>query len=160
MPLELPDAVRILATGVLVLGGSIWLGGFVTLILVSRSASATLPAADRVAFFRHFGRRFGSVSTAALVCALVAGAVLLSGQRWDGLSWSLLIAAIALLVAVAIGVVQARKMTRLRRRAVADPGNTAVVTRIGVGSRYAVWLRGTIGAISVLIFVLALLRAL
>lgn len=159
MPLDLPDAVRIIALGVLVLGGSVWLGGFVTLIMVSRSATATMAAADRVAFFRHFGRRFGSLSTAALVGAMVAGAVLLSADEWDGLSTTLVVVAVALLAAVAIGVVQAKRMTRLRRAALSSPGDARAAARIAVGSRYAVRLRAGIGAVSLLLFVLALVRA-
>lgn len=159
MSVDLPNAVQILLLAVLILGGSVWLGGFFTLIMVSRSASATMTPHDRVAFFRHFGRRFGSFSTGALLCAMAAGAVLLGAAEWTVLSTVLVMLAVALLAAVGIGVLQAKKMTALRHSALTRPDDGHTTTRIAAGGRTAVLLRAGIGVLSLVLFVLALVRA-
>lgn len=159
MPYDLADPLRFIALGLLVVGGSIWLGGYVTLIMVARTATATLTPADRIAFFRRFGRRFGTLSTAALLTALVAGGVLLGARRWDGLSWAMVFVAAVLLIAVATGVAQARRMTRLRHSAIMAPNDSSSQRQIATGRRYAVWLRAALGAISFLLLILVLISA-
>ena len=99
------------------LAASIWVGGLVAIFIVARAASHTLQPAQRVEFFRALGRSYGVVGTLALVVALVSGAILLDGHPWDGLMVASVAVAVALLVATAAGMAQARAMTRLRRRA-------------------------------------------
>ena len=157
MPYDLPDPLRLVALGLLVVGCSIWLGGYVTLIMVARTATATMAPPDRIAFFRIFGRRFGTLSTVALLGALASGGVLLGTRTWDGLSWAMVIVAAVLLLTLATGVVQARRMTRLRHSAIIAPGDPGIQRQIAVGSRYAIWLRAVLGAISLLLLILALI---
>lgn len=159
MPYDLPDPLRFGALVLLVVGGSIWLGGYVTLIMVARTATATMAPADRIAFFRRFGRRFGTLSTTALLTALIAGGVLLGARSWDGLSWAMVGVSALLLIAVATGVAQARRMTRLRHAAIMTPGAPGGQRQIATGSKYAVWLRAALGAISFLLMILILISA-
>jgi hypothetical protein len=128
-------------------------------VLVARSTSATLQRNDRVAFFRHFGRRFGIVATVALIVALVTGGLLLAAWPWTVVSSVLVFAAAVLVVVLAIGVAQARRMTRLRRAAIAAPDDHALARRVAAGARRASVLRAGIGVLSLLIFVLAIVRA-
>ncbi|MGH7641005.1 MAG: hypothetical protein ACREN7_00465 [Candidatus Dormibacteria bacterium] len=106
---------RGILAGLLILSGSVWVGGLVLVVVVARVTAWTLEPAARVAFFRTFGRAVALVSNPALVVALVTGALLLHARLWSGLviaTWALG----GLLVAVAAaGMWQARRMTRLRQ---------------------------------------------
>jgi uncharacterized membrane protein len=130
------------------LGLSVWVGGFVAIVVVARVASRELAPPVRVAFFRALGRTYGVVATAALAVALATGVVLVSERGWQG---TVLLAgglAVGLVLATAAGVVQARSMTRLRRRALAQaesPGLAASVRRRALS---AALLRATIGALT------------
>lgn len=155
----MPDALRGVLLGLLLISAAVWLGGFVCLALVARSTTATLQRQDRVAFFTHFGRRFGIVATIALVVALVTGGVLLAAAPWNAVSTVLVLAAAVLVVVLAVGVAQARRMTRLRRASIAAPEDHALGRRVAAGGRRASVLRAGIGVISLLIFVLAIAQA-
>jgi hypothetical protein len=114
---------------VLVLATAIWIGGLVAIFVVARVADATLGAVDRVAFFRRLGRAYGLVGGVALTAALASGAILTATYRQDGdLTASTAVAAGLLIVTVA-GVAQARRMTRLRRDALRDPGSAEVAAK-------------------------------
>lgn len=63
---------------------SIWVGGFVTIVVVIRVARRRLDPAGRVAFFRDLGRIWGAVSGSALLVALATGAVLISKHGCAG----------------------------------------------------------------------------
>jgi hypothetical protein len=121
---------------------SIWVGGLVTISVVAGAASATLDAAPRIEFFRALGRAYGIVGGLALLVAVGCGAALLSGHPWE---WRLIVTAVLasnLLLVTATGIWQARRMTRLRRRALSDPGLEETVRR---GAIAAQALRGAIG---------------
>lgn len=135
------------------LAASIWVGGLVAIFVVARAASASLEPAQRVAFFRELGRRYGIVGSIALVVALLCGAALLSGHPWDGLLVATAVAAGALLLATAAGMAQARAMTRLRRRALAEPSE-AIEARVRRGAALAGALRGAIGLLTLALVVL------
>jgi len=140
------------------MSAAVWLGGWVSVVLVARSTTATLQRPDRVAFFKHFGRRFGIVATIALVVAYVTGGVLLAAAPWTGVSTAVVVAAVVLVAVLAVGVVQARRMTRLRRAAIAAPEDATLTDRVTAGGRRASVLRAGLGVISVLIFVLAIVQ--
>ncbi|MFY9650898.1 hypothetical protein, partial [Trebonia sp.] len=53
-----------------------------------------------------------------------------------------------LVAATAAGVVQARRMTRLRRAALRDPGSAELAAKVRCGARNAVVLRASIAALS------------
>lgn len=151
--LELSLPVRGILLVLLILASSVWLGGAAGLIVVARSTSATLTAADRVAFFRHLGRRWGIVGTAALLVAYACGLVLLLAVPWTALStWSVAVA-VLLALALAVGIVKARRMTRLRRAAGSSRESVP-------GARAATALRAGIVLLSVVLVALAVAQSL
>ena len=97
-----------IAAVALFLGAAVWVGGYVTLTVVTRVANRTLTADQRVAFFRILGQVYGRVSAVAFLCLVAGGAVLLRDRRWDALLTS------AVIVAAAIVVVTVVVMTRTR----------------------------------------------
>lgn len=62
--------------------------------------------------------------------------------------------AVALLVATAAGIAQARAMTRLRRRAVIQVGGESLDPRVRRGAVLATTLRACIGALTLALVVL------
>lgn len=144
-------------TFVLVVATSIWVGGLVAIAVVARVASRTLSAADRVTFFRALGRAYGVVGGSALVTALVAGAVLVVDEPLDGPVSAGLAVAIALVATTVVGVVQARRMTELRRRAAVGVDHPQLRDNVRRGARRAAELRGLIGALSVALVFLGVL---
>lgn len=145
--------------GVLLFAAAVWIGGLVTLIMVARVASRTLSSGDRVVFFRGLGRFYGTVAGIALVLGLVTGAILLFGQPWTAVSTAIVVVAAALVIATSLGVAQARGMTRLRRRALADPDSSQLGRHIRKGARSADALRGVIGVLSLVLLALGVLHS-
>jgi uncharacterized membrane protein len=139
---------------VLALATSIWVGGLVVIFIVARAASSTLQPTQRVEFFRALGRSYGVVGTLALLVALATGAILLDDHPWDGLMVAATVVAGALLVATAAGMAQARAMTRLRRRAVAQVAGEPLDPRVRIGAIVAAILRACIGALTLALVVL------
>jgi uncharacterized membrane protein len=142
---------------VLVLAASIWVGGLVTIAVVARVASRSLTAADRVTFFWDLGRTYGVVGGVALLTALVAGAVRVRDQPMDGVVAAGAAVAAALVVATVVGVVQARRMTKLRRRAAVDANDPLLCSAVHRGARRAAILRASIGVLSVVLLFLGVL---
>lgn len=136
------------------LAASIWVGGLVAIFIVARAASSTLQPAQRVEFFRALGRSYGIVGTLALLVALATGAILLDGHPWNGLMVAAAIVAGALLLATAAGMAQARAMTRLRRRAVAQIGGEPLDPQVRKGAIVAAILRACIGVLTLVLVVL------
>ena len=99
---------------------AIWTGGLVAIFVVARAASKTLETGQRIEFFRALGRSYGVVGMLALLVALVTGAILLRQHPWNSVQVAAAIVAGALLAATVAGMLQARAMTRLRRRALAQ----------------------------------------
>lgn len=150
---------RALLIFVELVAGSIWLGGFVAIVVISRIARQHLEPVQRVGFFRALGRTYGLVSGIGLVVALAAGAALLVDHGWDGTVLAAVVLAVVLVGAVVAGVLQARGMTRLRRLALAEP-DAELSERVRRGSVRARALRAAIGALTIaLTFVVALLAA-
>ncbi len=148
------DGARMLAA-ILAVGTGVWLGGFVTVAIVSASSSRTVTAADRVALFRTFGRRFAAfLGVAALFVVLpaLALAVLDPGV----LTTLALVLALSLLLVTSIGILQARRMSALRGAAASGEDDPAGTRR---NASAAVILRSLIGLVSLALAVLALLIA-
>lgn len=141
----------------LVVSGGVWLGGYLTMPVVARAASATLAPLDRVAFFRALGRAYLPVGGSALVLALLSGAVLLREHRSGALLVATAVTAAALVAALAFGVVQARRMTRLRQAAGVTPSDNVLSERVRRGAVAAVILRGLIGLLSLALVVMGCL---
>lgn len=146
-------------TGVLVLATAVWVGGLVAIFVVARVATATLPPPERVAFFRGLGRAYGPVGGLSLTVALVAGAAQTAGHPWDGLLTSAAVVAGGLVVVTLAGVVQARRMTRLRRSALQRPGDELLSRRVRRGALGAAVLRAVIAALSLTLIALGALLA-
>jgi hypothetical protein len=148
----IPLAASAPLVAVELVAASIWIGGFVAIVIVARTASATLGPTDRIAFFRSLGRTYAIVGPLALLVALAVGAILLDGHSWDGLLIATAIVAGALLLALAAGMYQARAMTRLRRRALKEP---ALDDRVRRGATVAAALRALIGVLTLALVILA-----
>ncbi|PRZ41515.1 hypothetical protein CLV47_10962 [Antricoccus suffuscus] len=140
--------------GALVLGTAIWVGGFVMIIVLSRASRAVLQTADRVALFRGFGRGYLPVAGVAMVLIVLPGGVLLGQRPWDGLATTLVILVACTAAATAVGVVQARAMTRLRKAALKAPDD--LDRRVRRGAQRALVLRATIGVLTVAMYVVAI----
>ena len=145
--------------GVFTLASCIWVGGYVAIAVVAQVATHTLEPGQRVTFFRGLGRSYLLVGGPALVLALGAGAGLLSEHAWDGVLTAAAVAAAALMAALAVGVVQARRMTRLRAAALAAPDDRQLATRVRRGARAATLLRAVIGLLSLALIALGALLA-
>jgi hypothetical protein len=144
----LPRPAEASLTAVLVLATAVWIGGLVAILVVARVADATLGAVDRVAFFRGLGRVYGLVGGVALTAALASGAVLAATYRWDGDLAAGAVVAAGLVAATLAGVVQARRMTRLRQDALRDPGSAEMAAKVRRGARNAAVLRAAIAVLS------------
>lgn len=159
MALSLPRPAEASLATVLVLATAIWVGGLVAIFVVARVAHATLGPADRVAFFRGLGRAYGLVGGVALTTALASGAVLASADRWGGLLTASAVVAAGLVTVTVAGVAQARRMTRLRQRALRAPGNPGLTAKVRRGARNAAVLRAAIAALSLALLALGTLMA-
>src|SRR5690348_6572014 len=102
------DTTQAVLLGVFTLTSCIWVGGYVAIAVVARTAVQTLDASNRVAFFRSLGRSYLWVGTPALVVALGTGAGLLTDHAWTRTVTAAVIVAAALVASLAFGVVQAR----------------------------------------------------
>lgn len=154
------DTGRGILLGFFILATSIWLGGYVAIAVVARVATRTLSAQARVAFFRGLGRIYAFLGTPALIVALGTGAGLASQHAWDATLVVALVLAVATLLTLVVGMVQARRMTRLRRAALAAPDEVALASRVTQGARRAGMLRGLIGALSLALLAVGTLLAL
>jgi hypothetical protein len=126
---------------------------------VARVARRTLRPAERVAFFRCLGRAYGLVGGLALALALVSGAVLLSGHPWDGQVTAATVVAGCLVAVTVAGVVQARRMTRLRHRALGNPGDPRLARQVRREAITAAILSALIAALSLALLALGALLA-
>jgi uncharacterized membrane protein len=151
--LELPLGVARILAGLLILGGALWLGGFVAIVIFSRSTKKALTTPQRVAVFRELGRRYVIVASVAFALVVIPGGVLLASRRADGYTLAVLIIALLLVVVTVVGIRQARRMTRLRRAAIAEP-DAADAAALQRGTRVASVLRASIGVCSLALFVL------
>lgn len=153
------DTTHAVLLGVLTLASCIWVGGYVAIAVVARAASRTLDAAHRVAFFRALGRSYLLVGTPALLVAIGSGAGLASEHAWDGMLDAVVVVAAALMLVLSVGVAQARRMTRLRAAALADPSDAELPRRVRQGARAAAVLRAAIGLLSLTLIALGSLLA-
>jgi len=146
-------------SGVLILATSVWVGGLVAIAVVARVATRTLDPGARVAFFRALGRTYGVVGTLALALAYGAGAALLLDRPWDALLTATATVAATLLATTAFGVVQARRMSRLRRAALDQPTDEVLAHGVHRGAGRAGTLRGLIVLLSLALLWLGVLLA-
>lgn len=145
--------------GFLVFAAAVWVGGLVAIFVVARVAQRTLQPRERVAFFRGLGRAYGPVGGIALAVALGCGAALLSGHAWDGALIAATVLAACLVGVTVAGVVQARRMTRIRQAALRQPGNAKLAAGVRRGAVSAAVLRAAIAAFSLALIALGVLLA-
>lgn len=146
-------------SGILILATSVWLGGLVAIAVVARVATRTLDPSARVAFFRALGRTYGVVGSLALALAYGAGAALLLDRPGDALLTATATVAATLVATTVFGVVQARRMSRLRRTALDQPTNEVLTHAVHRGAGRAGTLRGLIALLSLALLWLGVLLA-
>lgn len=151
--------MEVALAGVLILAASVWTGGFVAIAVVARVATRTLSPGDRVAFFRALGRAYGVVGVVALVLALGSGAALVADRPWDAVLIATAAVAAALVVTLLVGIVQARRMTRLRRSALERPDDAQRAARVRREARGAGVLRAFIGVLTLVLLALGVVLA-
>ena len=139
---------------VLVVATSIWVGGYIAIMVVARVAVRLLDQPVRVAFFRALGRKYFLVGTPSLVVALIAGGVLARDATSGGLYGAIVVISVVLLLCLAVAVRQARRMTRLRLALTATPADERLRLRISSAARTAGLLRGVLGLLSIALVVL------
>lgn len=139
---------------VFALSSCVWVGGYVAIAVVARVATKTLDPGQRVAFFRGLGRSYIRLGVPALVVAFGTGVALLTSRPWDAVTTAAAVVAVALVGSLAFGVVQARRMTRLRVSALARPDDQHAAQKVRQGARSAGLLRATIGLLSLTLVVL------
>lgn len=158
---SLSQAGQVALVTVFVVASSVWVGGSAVIVVVVRAARRTLAPAERVELFRALGRGYGIVGGIALALALGTGAVLVSDHPWDGPLIATAVVAGSLVIATAVGVVQARRMTRLRRAALQQPQDGAVrdgmAGAVRRGARTAAVLRTAIAVLTLALVVLGAL---
>jgi len=148
------DTTTATLAGLLIFASSIWIGGLFAIAVVARVATATLDPTTRVTFFRGLGRAYGIVGTASLALVYGSGAALLYGRSWNGTLVAAVAVAAALAATLAIGVIQARRMTRLRRQSLDVPQDEVLARRVHRGAARAGGLRGLIGLLSLALLAL------
>jgi uncharacterized membrane protein len=151
--------VEVFLVVLLVVGASVWVGGYLTIAVVASVARRTLGAGDRVAFFRALGRSFGPFAGAALAVALMAGGTLALQNGWSGVLTAATVVAAAVVLVTVVGVVQARRMTQLRQRLLRQPDDGSLADVVRRGARNAAVLRGAIGLLTLALVVLGAVLA-
>lgn len=153
------DTTRAVLLGVFTLASCVWVGGYVAIAVVARVATRILDKAQRVRFFRELGRSYLLVGTPALIVALGTGAGLASDRAWDGTLVATVVVAAALVLSIAVGVAQARRMTRIRAAALSKPEDLPLTDRVRQGARTATVLRAAIGLLSLALIALGSMLA-
>ena len=138
------------------LAACIWVGSLVCLAVVANTARRVLDGPSQVTFFRMIGRRYAILGTGALVVAIGAGVAL----AWPPSSWSGTVDAAVALSGVLVlltgaGMVQARAMTKLRRRAMSSGGDDASANALHRGRLLAGSLRSLMALLTLGVLLLA-----
>ncbi len=156
MPTHLTHTLLVLA---LVISAAVWVGGYVAIVVVARAATTSLDRAGRIALFRALGRAYLRVGIPALLIAYGCGAGLLRDHPVDPTVIITAVTAAVLLAVLVLGVLQARRMTHLRLRALAAPQGLDVQGRVTAAARRAAGLRGVIGLLSLTLVILGSILA-
>ena len=142
-------AVELIAT-------SIWVGGMVCLAIVAKAARGVLDESSQVAFFRAVGRRYGMVGTASLLIAIAASLALsLPPSSWSRTIDAAAVLASVLVVATIAGMMQARAMTALRRKLIANTRDSSTAVALRRGRLLANGIRGLMALMTLAIVILA-----
>lgn len=139
---------------VFILATSIWIGGYVAIAVIARTAAATLDPGGRVMFFRSLGRSFLWVGLPALLIAVATGALLARDRPWDALLVSTAVLVAVLLTSFAVAIFQARRMTVLRRNLLGSAQDKQLSEQVRRGALLAAGLRAAIGILSVALVIM------
>src|SRR5699024_7626094 len=113
-----------------VLAAATWVGGLVAVIVVVRSAHASLSPPQRVQFFQALGRRYLAVLGTSFVVAVATGGWLLRAHPRDSALAALALSITALALSTLAGIAQARATTRSRRRPHDSADDPQLTTRV------------------------------
>jgi hypothetical protein len=134
---------------------SIWVGSLVCLALVAKVAREELDEAGRVALFRRIGRLYGVIGTGSLAVAIGAGVAIAWPLSHLGNAGAAIVVLTGVLVlATGSGIVQARRMTVRRRRAIETPEDEHAARTVRRGAALAGALRGSIALLTLVILLL------
>ncbi len=146
---------RTLLITIEILAASIWIGSMVSLVVVSNISKRVLEPSSRVQLFRGVGRAYGIVGSCALLIAIAAGVAIAGApSNWTRPTTAAVVLSMVLVILTAIGVAQARRMTVVRRRALASPGDTDAADAMRRGAKLAAIVRTTMGICTLVIVVL------
>jgi hypothetical protein len=135
---------------------SVWVGSLVCLAIVAKVAREQLDERSRIALFRQIGRFYGVAGTGSLVIAIGAGVVLAWPLSQVGhIGMAAFVLAGVLVFVTGAGVLQARRMTVMRRRALENRDDKRAATTVRRGAAFAAALRGSIALLTLAILVLS-----
>jgi hypothetical protein len=147
------------------LAACVWVGGFVAIAVVARVARRELEAVAPRGVLSLARQSYGK-----------SGRLRAYGRRpqWDGPAWPARLGSggrrcrllalglglgLALIIATVAGIVQARRMTRLRHQAVIEPRDPRMLALIDRGARQALILRASIGTLTLALLGLGVVLA-
>jgi hypothetical protein len=132
---------------------SFWVGSLGALAIATRTAKAVLDRRAQAVYFPRLGRTYGTVGSAALLFALLSGAVLAGTPgQWPGAVVGALVTGVALVVVSVVAMGQARRVGVLRR-AVAG-GDDTLIASLATNVRTTDVLRAAITTLTLVAVVL------
>src|SRR5581483_7368977 len=147
---------RTVLIAVEMLAASVWIGSLVCLALVSSAARQVLDPAARVALFRRVGRVYGVVGTGSLAVAICGGVALAwPPSQFGGTVTAALALSLAIGAITVVGMLQARRMTRLRQRVIKSPADATAVSELRRGAALAGALLGSMAVLTLVVVALA-----
>lgn len=133
------------------LAASIWIGGYVAVVVMTRIARRRLAPADQIAFFKDFGKVWGIIATPALLVALATGTVLIASHGWTTTATVAAVVAGVLLLTTFLGMRQARMISGLRRELLDSPTDEEKQKRVKVAALRAARLRALLGILTLIL---------
>lgn len=146
------ESARLLA-GLCVAASGMWLGGLLTVPILALTSARLVDPTTRTDLFVTFGRRFAVLMGVILAVAIVAASRLVAVTH-DPMATAVLALSLTLLATTAVGIMQARRMSSLRRSAAKDD-SAARDQDVHRNASVALALRTTIGLVSVAQLVMA-----
>lgn len=146
-----------LVEALLTLGVGAWVGGFVTVLVVSRSSSASLEPPQRVRLFRDFGRRYGIVAAVAMAFILFPAAILSYINPLNTPALAILVLSVVIIAISIPAIRQARRIGALRRDALDHPNDKAKADAVARGVRSGTIMRSILAVGSVGLVVLTVI---
>jgi len=134
-----------------ILAASIWIGGYVAVVFVTRIARRRLTPADQIAFFKDFGKTWGIVATSALLVALASGAVLTADHGWTTTATAAAVVAGVLIATTFLGMRQARRISALRSELLDHATDTEKQDRVKAAALRAAQLRALLGILTLIL---------